>query len=208
MIHEHGAIDVARLYLLSLIDPFGTLWLRAQAVPLFALGGLLAWGLLNSTLVYLGYEMMPFISLGLGLAGACAVVTAAALMAKSDLFRALRYCGRNSIVIYLAFFLPMAATRAVVLKSGLIADVGTISAIVTAAGVIGSLCLFGALPVRAPLAFLGGAAKARRVAAGGISPQPAWGGLIKTGQRPTFGPCQLPQNPRLPRNRRKLRPPN
>ena len=31
-------------------------------------------------------------------------------MAKSDLFRPLRYCGRNSIVIYLAFFLPMAAT--------------------------------------------------------------------------------------------------
>jgi uncharacterized membrane protein YcfT len=89
--------------------------------------------------------MMPFISLGLRLAGACAVVTAAALMAKSDLFRALRYCGRNSIVIYLAFFLPMAATRAVMLKSGLIADVGTISAIVTAAGVIGSLCLFWAV---------------------------------------------------------------
>lgn len=211
MIHEHGAIDVARLYLLSLIDPFGTLWFiyllpvffvfikltrrvpapviwllgaaleiahintgwmvpdefaarfvycytgyilarpifaltaRAQAVPLFALGGLLAWGPLNGTLVYLGYEMMPFISLGLRLAGACAVVTAAALMAKSDLFRALRYCGRNSIVIYLAFFLPMAATRAVMLKSGLIADVGTISAIVTAAGVIGSLCLFWAV---------------------------------------------------------------
>lgn len=211
MIHEHGAIDVARLYLLSLIDPFGTLWFiyllpvffvfikltrrvpapviwllgaaleiahintgwmvpdefaarfvycytgyilarpifaltaRAQAVPLFALGGLLAWGPLNGTLVYLGYEMMPFISLGLRLAGACAVVTAAALMAKSDLFRALRYCGRNSIVIYLAFFLPMAATRAVMLKSGFIADVGTISAIVTAAGVIGSLCLFWAV---------------------------------------------------------------
>ena len=63
-------------------------------------------------------------------------------MAMSDLFKPLRYCGRNSIVIYLAFFLPMAATRTVLLKSGLIADIGTMSAIVTVAGVIGPLCLF------------------------------------------------------------------
>jgi len=61
------------------------------------------------------------------------------------LFKLLRYCGRNSIVIYLAFFLPMAATRAALLKSGLIADVGTISTLVTLAGVIGSLCLFWAV---------------------------------------------------------------
>jgi len=211
MIHEQGAAEVARLFLLSFIDPFGTLWFiyllpvffvfiklmrrvpvpviwlfgaaleiahintgwmvpdefaarfvycytgyifakpifaltaRAQTAPLFALAGLLAWGLLNGTMVYLGYERLPFVSLALGLAGACAVVTAAALMAKSDLFKPLRYCGRNSIVIYLAFFLPMAATRAVLLKSGLIADVGTISALVTVAGIIGSLGLFWAV---------------------------------------------------------------
>ena len=71
---------------------------------------------------------LPFVSLALGLAGACAVVTVAALMARSDLFKPLRYCGRNSIVIYLAFFLPMAVTRTVLLKTGLIADVGTMSA--------------------------------------------------------------------------------
>jgi uncharacterized membrane protein YcfT len=195
MIHEQGAIEVARLFLLSFIDPFGTLrrvpvpviWLfgaaleiahintgwmvpdefaarfvycytgyifakpifaltaRAQAAPLLAIGGLLAWGLLNGTMVYLGYERLPFMSLALGLAGACAVVTAAALMAKIDLFKPLRYCGRNSIAIYLAFFLPMAATRAVLLKSGLVADVGTISALVILAGVIGSLSLYWAV---------------------------------------------------------------
>ena len=43
--------------------------------------------------------------------GAGAVVVVAALMARSDVFQPLRYCGQNSIVIYLAFFLPMAATR-------------------------------------------------------------------------------------------------
>jgi uncharacterized membrane protein YcfT len=77
----------------------------------------------------------------LGLIGAAAVVTAAALMAMSDLFKPLRYCGRNSIVIYLAFFLPMAATRAVLLKSGLIADIGAMAALITLAGVTGALAL-------------------------------------------------------------------
>jgi hypothetical protein len=36
----------------------------------------------------------------------------------------------------------MAAARAALIKSGIITDVGTIAAIVTAAGVIGSLVLF------------------------------------------------------------------
>ena len=66
-------------------------------------------------------------------------------MASSDLFRPLRYCGHNSIVIYLAFFLPMAATRTLLVKAGWIADVGSISVIITAAGVFGSLALFWAV---------------------------------------------------------------
>jgi uncharacterized membrane protein YcfT len=65
-------------------------------------------------------------------------------MAKSDLFRPLRTCGRNSLVIYLAFFLPMAATRIMLLKTGLISDLGTISVIVTFAGVIGALAWYWA----------------------------------------------------------------
>jgi uncharacterized membrane protein YcfT len=60
-------------------------------------------------------------------------------------FKPLRYCGRNSIVIYLAFFLPMAASRGLFLKTGWITDVGTISALVTVAGVIGALALFWAV---------------------------------------------------------------
>jgi len=211
LLHEQGAAEVVRLYFLSLIDPFGTLWFiymlpiffvfirltrripapvvwlfgaaleiahvktgwmvpdefaarfvycytgyilakpifaltaRAQLHPWLGAAGLLLWGLVNGTLVHLGYETLPFVSLALGLAGACAVVSVAALMAKSDLFRPLRYCGRNSIVIYLAFFLPMAATRALLLRTGWIEDVGTVSAIVTVLGVIGPLCLFWAV---------------------------------------------------------------
>ena len=60
----------------------------------------------------------------------------------ADWMAAVRYCGRNSIVIYLAFFLPMAVARIVLLKTGIITDLGTISLIVTAAGVICPLVLF------------------------------------------------------------------
>ena len=206
--HENGTAEVVRLYFLSLIDPFGTLWFIyllpiffvvikltkrvpvwvmwpiaaaleiahvqtdwtvpgefcarfvyiysgyvfaryifklaafVQGSPGLAVVGLLAWGAVNATFVAAGYERLPFISLSLGLLGACAVVSVSALLAMSDLFKPLRYCGRNSIVIYLAFFLPMAASRAVLLRTGIIADIGTISAIVTACGLLGSLAMF------------------------------------------------------------------
>ncbi len=116
-----------------------------QARATVALGGLAAWGLLNGVLVFKGYGDLAFVSLALGLIGAAAVVAASALMAKSDVFAALRYAGAHSIVIYLSFFLGMAAARTALIKSGLIADAGTISLIVTVAGVVGALALYWAV---------------------------------------------------------------
>ena len=101
-----------------------------------AIAGLAGWALLNGALVFTGFADLPFLSLGLGVIGAGAVVGISALMASSGWFSGLRYCGRNSIVIYLAFFLPMAATRAALLRVQWIGDVGTMSVIVTAAGVL------------------------------------------------------------------------
>lgn len=130
-----------------------TLAAAVQRKPLIAFAGLIVWGLIENLFVVRGWSELPLASLGLGLIGACAVVSVSALMAKSDVFRPLRYCGRNSIVIYLAFFLPMAIARSVLIKSGVIADAGVISVLVTAAGVIGALVMFWA--VRAtPLKFL------------------------------------------------------
>ena len=124
-----------------------------QGSPETALAGIAVWGVLNGVLVFNGYAELPAVSLALGFAGAMAVVSIASLMAKSDVFQPLRYCGQNSIVIYLAFFLPMAASRSVLLKTGWIGDVGTMSAIVTLAGVIGALLIFWAVR-RTPLRFL------------------------------------------------------
>ena len=115
------------------------------ARPGLAVIGLLAWAMANGIAVFGGVSEMPFIGLGLGILGACAVVAFSALLSKADLMAPLRYCGEHSIVIYLAFFLPMAATRAVLLKTGIIPDLGTVSLIVTAAGVIVPLLLYWAV---------------------------------------------------------------
>jgi len=122
-----------------------TLAQSVQRQPAVAVAGLVVWALINNLFVAKGLADLPVLSLGLGFLGAMAVVSFSALLAKGHLFAPLRYCGRHSIVIYLAFFLPMAATRALLIKSGVIADVGTISAIVTLAGVIGALVMFWAV---------------------------------------------------------------
>jgi len=115
---------------------------HVQQRAVLAVGGLCIWAFANGLLVAQGVADLPFVSLALGLIGAAAVVAVSALMAKTNVFSSLRYCGRHSIVIYLAFFLPMAATRSVLIKSGLIDDAGTISLLVTLAGVIGALAIF------------------------------------------------------------------
>jgi uncharacterized membrane protein YcfT len=54
----------------------------------------------------------------------------------------LRFCGEHSIVIYLAFFLPMAATRTLLLHTGFAHDIGAVSLVVTIAGLLGALAIW------------------------------------------------------------------
>jgi len=84
---------------------------------------------------------LPLISLALGAAGAIAIITGTALLSKLRIAAFLKFLGRNSIVVYLAFFLPMAASRAVLLRFAEFFDIGTISLLVTAIGVIGPVLL-------------------------------------------------------------------
>jgi uncharacterized membrane protein YcfT len=116
-----------------------------QARPWLAAAGLGVWALFNGFYVLFGLDAKPFISLTLGLVGAVAVVAVSALMAKSQAFAALRYLGKNSIVVYLAFFLGMAASRSVLLKTGIIPDLGTVALLVTASGIAGAVALFWAV---------------------------------------------------------------
>jgi uncharacterized membrane protein YcfT len=115
---------------------------RARARPALALAGLALWALVNGSLVKSGFSEWPLISLALGLAGACAIIIIGTLLARAHWLTFLRFCGEHSIVIYLAFFLPMATTRTLLLKTGLIHDIGTISLVVTIVGVAGALAIW------------------------------------------------------------------
>lgn len=109
---------------------------KIAANPGLAIAGLPVWAIANATAIMLGIADLPVVSLGLGLLGALAVIAFAVLLSGGAWGSAIRYCGQHSLVIYLAFFLPMAATRIALLKSGVITDVGLISLIVTVTAVI------------------------------------------------------------------------
>ena len=124
---------------------------RAAAAPRIACAGLMLWAGLEAWLAFApsrlpGYPTLaslPGVALILGGAGALAIVTGAAVLtaAGGPVAAALRACGRRSIVIYLAFFLPMAAMRTLLVKADLIADVGLASLTVMAVAVIVPLAL-------------------------------------------------------------------
>ncbi|UZE50259.1 acyltransferase family protein [Rhodopseudomonas sp. P2A-2r] len=127
---------------------------RARARPMLALAGLAAWAIVNTALVYDGCSEWPVISLALGFAGAIAIIVMATLLARRQWLGFLRFFGEHSIVIYLAFFLPMAAARALLLKFAGFLDIGTISLIVTVIGVLGALAIWrSALAVGANFLF-------------------------------------------------------
>jgi uncharacterized membrane protein YcfT len=121
--------------------------------PLGILGGLAAWAVINAILVDNGTAHLPGVGLVLGFIGAGAVIATGVFLARVRIASPIRYCGENSIVIYLSFFMFMAATRSLLLKAGLIQDLGTVSIIVTTAGVVGPVLLFRAVR-HTPLGFL------------------------------------------------------
>ena len=96
-------------------------------------GFLLAWALAEGFAVFGGISELPGVSLALGLVGAVAVVSFAALLSKSDLMAAGPLL-RPEFHRHLSRLLPAdgrVARR--LLKFGVIDDLGTISLIVTAA---------------------------------------------------------------------------
>jgi uncharacterized membrane protein YcfT len=133
-----------------------------------ALLALAAWALVNgfATMTPSGgagfptLASLPVLSLAFGAAGAIATVFTAVLLIRTALAEPLRYAGEQALTIYLALVIPMAATRILLIKSGLIDDVGIISLIVTAAAVLVPLiveCLLRHTPAsflfRRPAAF-------------------------------------------------------
>ena len=94
-----------------------------KSVPVIV-SGLFIWAVVNTAMVRTGLAEVPGLGLALGFVGAAAVISMGVLMSKTRFAAPLRYFGENSIVIYLAFFLFMAATRSVLLKYNVIAGSG------------------------------------------------------------------------------------
>ena len=90
-----------------------------------------------------GLALLPIFSLLTGAAGAMAIVAVSAIIGGMRGTAWLNWLGAHSIVIYLAFFIPMSVTRIVLLRAGVITDTGTIALLVTAASVIGPVVLYG-----------------------------------------------------------------
>jgi uncharacterized membrane protein YcfT len=107
-----------------------------------AVAGLALWAVVNGLAVKLpglwwpSVSVMPLVSLVLGYAGALAIVAISALLAQAHRTALLGWLGSRSIVVYLAFFLPMAATRTLIVKSGLLSDVGIASLVVTGVSIV------------------------------------------------------------------------
>lgn len=112
--------------------------------PIAAMAGLLLWAAVNGVFAFAPtghpdfptWASLPFVSLGLGMVGAAAIVAFSALITHLRIAAPLAYCGRHSIAIYLAFFLPMALTRTIYVKFDLVADVGLVSAIITTVAIV------------------------------------------------------------------------
>ena len=108
-------------------------WARTD-IP-FALAGLVLWATANGGLVVLGWAGLPVISLILGAAGAVAIIVVASLISRLTAFGPLLHAGANSIVVYLAFFLPMVISRLIFLKFAPWLDAGSMAFLCTAIGV-------------------------------------------------------------------------
>ncbi len=122
-------------------------WAREHVMETLAALGL--WAVLNGYLAFTptglagGSKLadLPLISLSAGLVGAMAIVAIAALLSRFDPAPFIRYAGKNSIVLYCSFVLPMAGTRIALLKSGLIHSIGLASLITWIAAVVAPLAL-------------------------------------------------------------------
>lgn len=126
-------------------------WVDAH--PVKAAYGLLLWAAANAVLVFspgfavlpdhvqMGVAALPGVHLALALAGAFALCTGAALLSRLNWMDWLRWLGSKSIVVYLAFALPMGIARTALLKLG-VDDTSLLSIAVMATAVLAPLALY------------------------------------------------------------------
>ena len=104
----------------------------ASRRPALAWGGLALWALVEAFLVFwpdgrpapmemhMGLAAFPPLHLALAILGAIALCTLGYLLMQLPYTDWLRWLGEHSLVVYLAFTLPMSAVRIVAMKSGIL----------------------------------------------------------------------------------------
>jgi uncharacterized membrane protein YcfT len=123
---------------------------RAKARPWVTLAVIAGWAVCNYWLVEQSFHTIPGYGLMMGLAGALAVVEIAALLSKWKSARFLRYCGQNSIVIYLTFIFPLTVLERLFASGQYIPDVGAACLVILAVSAVAPL-LFHLAIKRTPL---------------------------------------------------------
>ncbi|MGQ0672248.1 MAG: acyltransferase family protein [Hyphomicrobium sp.] len=120
---------------------FGDRVARAPAIVLAT--GLVIWAAINTHGVISGAASWPVLDLLYSFAGIAAVVATSVILARNGGMagEALRYCGRNSISIYLAFTLFMGPVRQVLLSVAGHWPPEIVALGSMAAGVLGALAL-------------------------------------------------------------------
>jgi uncharacterized membrane protein YcfT len=131
---------------------------QVKRLPLpFLVGVLGVWALFNTLGLITGLANVAVIELVFAGLGIAAVIMFSVIITRGKqgtmLGDALIYCGRNSIVIYLAFTIFMAITRTVLVKLNLGLDGGLMALASATAGLFGALILH-ALVRNTPLKFL------------------------------------------------------
>lgn len=105
---------------------------------------ILIWFPVNAILV--GYSDHSTIEMISGILGTMSVILLCALFGASTsnigLGSLFSWIGRHSLVIYLGFFIPMAATRTVLLRAEMISDIGAASLVTFCAAVSGPAILY------------------------------------------------------------------
>ncbi len=126
-------------------------WSADNAAP--ALAVLAAWAVVNAALVFspgflmdpvhiqMGWAALPGLQLLLALSGAAAICMAAALLSQIPAMDWLRWLGSKSLVIYVAFVLPMGIARTILLRLG-VDDVNLVSLLTMAVAITAPIALW------------------------------------------------------------------
>lgn len=125
-----------------------------QRYPASAWAALCVWALVNGVLVFspgyavqpvgmqMGSAVLPGMHFVLAVAGTLALCIACGLVVQLPFSRWLVWLGKHSLVVYLAFTIPMSLFRAVALKTGLFTDTGLLSVSVMIVSIVSSLILY------------------------------------------------------------------